>query len=168
LDDNDLRRDIRDTLDELDRFFEDFQKSIQDQIRRTVGDAKSAAAPYVTGFTLRLEPSGKPNIEKFGDNAQTAGFRAPLSEQFVDQKSGVLKAVFDLPGVSKENIEISTTDRNLVVRAQDGSRKYMCEMALRSEVDQESAKADYRNGVLEVSFSLKDKSNKGFRRVKVD
>ncbi|HXW37339.1 MAG TPA: Hsp20/alpha crystallin family protein [Nitrososphaerales archaeon] len=168
MDEYDSRRDIRDALDELDRFFEDFQKSMQDQLKRSVGEAKRMMPPHVTGFTLKVDPAGRPKIEMFGDDTHMEGFRAPMSEQTLDEGNKKLRTIFDLPGVAKENIEISTTDKDLVVKAEGSGRKYLSEMSLKAEVDPESAKADYKNGILEISFSLKDKSNKGFRRVSVE
>jgi HSP20 family protein len=168
LSDEDIRRNLRDALDELDRFFQEFEKDLQETVRRGVNEGANSATPFVAGFSMRVGPEGKPNIVAFGDGAQQKGFRSPLSEQILDDKSGVLRIVMDMPGVEKGDIEISTTDRNLVVKADRPDRKYKSEILLNAEVDPDSAKADYKNGVLEISFSLRDKANKGYRRVEVD
>ncbi len=166
--DDDLRRNLRDALDELDKFFQEFEKDLQDTVRKGVNEGRKFSSPFVAGFSMKVNPQGKPSIVPFGDSAQQMGYRAPLSEQILDDKGGMLRVVMDMPGVEKSDIEISTTDRSLMVKSENPERKYMSEITLNGEVDPESAKADYKNGVLEISFSLRDKANKGYRRVKVD
>ena len=53
------------------------------------------------------------------------------------------------------------------IKAEKDARKYRSEFTLKSEVDPESAKAEYKNGILDLLFLIKDKTNKGYRRVSV-
>lgn len=158
---------MRDMLDELDRYFETLEKDLQDSMRRALGEGKLMARPFIGGFAMKMGPDG-PSIQFFGDNPhQSDGFRAPLTEQVVDDKSGTLRIVVDLPGVEKGNINVSATERNVVVKAEQPPRRYRSEMDLKAEVDPDSGKAEYKNGVLEILFSLRDKSNKDARRVRI-
>lgn len=164
----DMRKNLRDMLDELDRYFEDFENDMQEAVRQRLSGTKLFSKPFVAGFQMRIGPEGKPSIQFFGDNPQQGnGWRSPMSEQIVDEKSGTLRLVVDLPGVEKGDIEITATEESAAVKAERGNRKYKTEAALRAKVDPDSGKAEFKNGVLEISFSLKDKANKAYRRVNV-
>jgi HSP20 family protein len=165
---DDTRKNLRDVLDEIDRYFEEFEKDIQDALRERLSGTKLFSKPFVAGFQMRLGPEGRPSIQFFGDNPQQGdGYRSPMTEQVLDEKAGTLRLVLDLPGVEKQDIEISATEGSLVVKAERDGRKYKGEIALRAQVDPDSGKAEFKNGVLEISFSFRDKTNKAFRRVNV-
>ena len=166
---DDPRKDLRDTLDELDRYLEELEKNIQDAVRRGINSTRGNFGPYMAGFSFKLGPEGKPAIQFFGNSPTMAdGFRTPLSEQVFDEKKGVLRLVLDMPGVEKGDIELSVAEDKAVVKAERGDRKYRAEIGLKAQVEPDSGKAEYRNGVLEISFSLRDKTNKGYRRVDID
>ena len=164
----DMRKNLKDMLDELDRYFEDFENDIQDAVRERLAGTKIFSKPFVAGFQMRMGPEGKPTVQFFGDNPQQGdGARSPLTEQIVDQKGGTLKLVMDMPGVEKGDIEISATEDSTGVKAEKGPRKYGAQVALKAKVDPDTGKAEFKNGVLEISFSLRDKANKAYRRVNV-
>ena len=115
-----------------------------------------------------MGPEGKPSIQFFGDSpAQADGYRSPMSEQILDRKSGILRLILEMPGVDKEQIQVKATEDSAVVKGEEGNRKYKAEVALKAEVNPDSGRAEYTNGVLEISFLLRDKTNKGFRRVDI-
>ena len=162
----DRRRNLRDMLDELDKYFEEFEKDVQNFARNSVSAAHLKTEPYVAGFSFRLGPEGRPTIQFFGDSPmQQDGFRSPMSEQLLDEKNGVLRLVLDMPGVEKEDIHVEATEDRAVVTAERESRKYRAEIDLKAQVDPDGGRAEYKNGVLAISFSLRDKTNKGYRRV---
>ncbi|MDG6898499.1 MAG: Hsp20/alpha crystallin family protein [Nitrososphaerota archaeon] len=162
------RRNLRDALDELDRYFNELEKEIQDFVREGVSSTRVFSKPFMAGFQMKVGPEGRPTIQFFGDKPVSGdGYRVPLTEQTVD-KSGKLRLVMDMPGVEKKGIEISATEQSAVVKAEGENRKYKAEVGLKAQVEPDSGKAEYTNGILEISFSLKDKANKGYRRVSVD
>ena len=164
----DKRKNLRDMLDELNKYFEEFEKDIQNAVRSSISTARSQTKPFVTGFSFKLGPEGKPSIQIFGDSPMhTDGYRSPMSEQILDEKNKLLRVVFDMPGVEKSDVKVDATEESAVVVAERGNRKYRAEVALKVEVLPDSGRAEYKNGVLEISFSLKDKANKGFRRVDI-
>ena len=164
----DTRKTLKDMLDELDRYFEDFENDMQRAVRERLAGTRVFSKPFVAGFQMKIGPEGKPSVQFFGDNPQQGdGARSPLTEQIVDQKAGTLKLVMDMPGVEKGDIQISATEDSTNVKAEKGPRKYGAEVAFRAKVDPDTGKAEFKNGVLEISFSLKDKANKAFRRVNV-
>ncbi len=164
----DKRKNLKDMLDELDIYFEQFEKDIQDAVRNSISIPRMHSEPFVAGFSFKFGPEGKPSIQVFGDRPlHNDGYRSPLSEQILDEKNRMLRIVLDMPGVGKEDIKVDTTDDKAVVMAENGNRKYRADIVLKAEVRPESSKAEYKNGVLEISFSLKDKANKGYRRVDI-
>jgi len=164
----DRRRDLRDMLDELDKYFEEFEKDVQDFARNTISAAHLKTEPYVAGFSLRLGPQGRPNVQFFGDSPlHHDGFRSPMNEQILDEKSGVLRLVLEMPGVEKNDIQVEATDDTAVVTADTEGRKYRAEIGLKAQVQPDSGRAEYRNGILDISFSLRDKTNKGYKRVNI-
>ena len=164
----DRRKDLRDMLDELDRYFEDFEKDIENTVRNAFFGRDPQKKPFVAGFTFNMGPEGKPSVQIFGNNpVRRDGFRSPINEQVVDEKSGLLRAILEMPGVEKEDIKVDATEESAVITAERGEKRYRSELELKAPVAPETGKAEYRNGMLEISFSLKDKANKDFRRVDV-
>jgi HSP20 family protein len=162
------RKNLKDMLDELDRYFEEFERDAQDALRSTLSSAGAQGKPFMAGFSLKLGPEGRPSVQFFGDSpVRNDGYRSPMSEQILDEKQGVLRLVLDMPGVEKSDIQVESTGDRAKVVAERGARRYRAELALRSEVDPATGRAEYKNGVLVISFSVKDKTNKGFRRLDI-
>jgi len=158
---------MRDLMDDLDDYFEDLEREIQEVVKKSIDSAK-LGRPFVAGFTLNVGPEGKPSIQIFGDSpVRHDGFRSPINEQVVDVKGGVLRIILEMPGVEKQDIKVDATEDTAVVTAERGEKRYRAELNLKASVKPDSGKAEYKNGMLEISFSLKDKANKGFKRVNV-
>jgi HSP20 family protein len=164
----DKRKNLRDLLDEMDRYFEEFEKDVQEVVRSSVFGGRSASKPFIAGFSFSLGSEGKPSVQIFGDSSlRNDGYRSPIVDQILDEKNGVLKLILEMPGVEKQDIKVDATEGKAVITAVRQERKYRAEVSLDSEVRPDSGKAEYKNGMLEISFYLKDKANKGFRRVDV-
>jgi HSP20 family protein len=155
-------------LDELEHYFGDFQKEIEDAVKSNIFGGDQSSWPFVAGFSFNMGPEGKPSLQVFGNNPiRGDGFRSPINEQVVDQSNGALRILLEMPGVEKQDINVEATEDSAVITAENGEKKYRAELHLKAQVRPESGKAEYRNGMLEISFSLKDKANKGYRRVNV-
>ena len=164
----DKRKTMRDFLDVLDDYFEDLEREVQDMVKRSI-DSTHLGGPFVSGFSFEIGPEGKPSIQVFGDNPMKHdGFRSPINEQVMDVDGERLRVILEMPGVEKQDIKVDATEDAAVITAERGAKKYRAEIELKSSVRPDSGKAEYKNGILEISFSLKDKANKGFRRVNVD
>jgi HSP20 family protein len=119
-------------------------------------------------MAMGFGPEGKPRIQFFGDNLiGPDGFRAPIYEQIIDEKEGNLKLLVEMPGVSKEDLQISALEDNVTLEAAKDERKYRTEIDLQRDIDPDSGSASFNNGLLEVVFKLRDNTNKGYRRVRV-
>ena len=82
-----------------------------------------------------------------------------LSKPFVPKKSwpGSIEqddeCVFitiDLPGFDKKNLKLKVNEDHIAVKAEQDERKHSSSKALPCPVDPSTAKATYRNGVLDV------------------
>lgn len=165
----DKRRDLRDILDELDRVFDEFERSVEDTVRSSLNAGQKVfSRPVVAGMAMGVGPEGKPTINFFGDRLTGAdGYRTPIYEKVIDEKEGKLRLLFELPGVEKEDIQISALPDRVSLVAAKGDRKYKTEVTLEREIDPESGTASYKNGLLESIFTLRDKTNKGYRGITV-
>jgi len=164
----DRRKDLRDMLDEIDKYFDGFEKEIEDAVKNSIFGSEGTGKPFIAGFSFNLGPEGKPSLQTFGTNPITGnGFRSPINEQVIDEKNGVLRLLLEMPGVEKEDIKVDATEDRAVITAETSEKKYRAELGLQAPVRPDSGKAEYKNGMLEISFSLKDKANKGYKRVNV-
>jgi HSP20 family protein len=160
---------LRDVLDDLDRHFDEFEKSLEEIIRSSVNAGQKAfSPPVVAGMAMGVGPEGKPSIQFFGDNMTGPnGYRAPIYEQILDQSAGTLRLMVELPGVDKEDLEISAQENRVSLSAVHGERKYKVDITPKKEIEPDSGSASYKNGVLEAVFKIKDNTNKGYRQIRV-
>lgn len=63
-----------------------------------------------------------------------------------------LRVVADIPGVTKDDIDLQCDGRTLMLEATGAERSYSERISLPTRVDENSASATYNNGVLEVVF----------------
>ncbi|MFW6448556.1 MAG: Hsp20/alpha crystallin family protein [Halobacteriota archaeon] len=71
------------------------------------------------------------------------------------EEDGEVRVVADLPGVAKEDIEVKSDGRTVSIRADGERRSYDEEVHLPRRVDEDSARASYNNGVLEITFQAR-------------
>jgi HSP20 family protein len=74
----------------------------------------------------------------------------------IHEEEDQLRAVADLPGVEKDDIEITCDGQVLTIRAANDRREYEETVQLPTRVDEHAASATYNNGVLEVVFDRQD------------
>ena len=68
----------------------------------------------------------------------------------------------DLPGVSKKDINVNIEPNSITVKAENGGkRKYNYSRKFKPTVDVDSAKATFKNGVLDITVSKVDTKPKG-------
>ncbi|MFC7131703.1 MULTISPECIES: Hsp20/alpha crystallin family protein [Salinibaculum] len=76
----------------------------------------------------------------------------------VHETDETVRVVADVPGISKDDIDLKCDGTTLYVSAGSGDRDYRERVDLPTRVDEHSADATYNNGVLEVSFERGDDS----------
>jgi HSP20 family protein len=151
------RRSVFDAIDELFREVEEKFEEVEEELRRLIRKAVegSGGCPYTYSVRVTVGPHGVSKV------VEERGYRVPEVE--VIDKDDEILVVAELPGAQKEGIDVRVTERTVTIKAQDG-RKYYGEVELPAEVAPESAKATYKNGILEIRIKKKEKGV----RVKVE
>ncbi|MBO0888532.1 Hsp20/alpha crystallin family protein [Candidatus Bathyarchaeota archaeon] len=141
---------------------ERMDRLMDDMMRKAVEMPKSqeGTSPFVYGFSMSVGSDGKPVIREFGNVEPSS--RGPLLKEereplvdVMDTGSEVV-VVTELPGVEKEEIKLDATDKTLKISVDSAKRRYLKELDLGHLVDPRTAKATYKNGVLEVRFMKSD------------
>jgi len=85
-----------------------------------------------------------------------------LIDTLVDEKEKTLKIVAEMPGVEKKDVSVVVGDDKVIhIDAERGEKKYHVKVPIEHDVDAESPKATYKNGILELTFKLEDEKSKG-------
>jgi Molecular chaperone (small heat shock protein) len=81
----------------------------------------------------------------------------------VSVENDVVRIVIELPGVQKEDIQLDCTETSVTVSVDTESRKFRKAVPLQTNIDVDSAKAEYNNGILEITVNSKSKAPEGKR-----
>lgn len=171
---------FEDMMREMERWFEEERRSLEqlvpkDLVReiKTPTGIRREVGPLVWGYSVTIGPDGRPVIREFGnfrpgrrgELAEIRTEREPLVDVFNEEEQ--VRVVAEMPGVNKDDINLTATENKLTVRVDTPERKYFREIDLPEEVEPESAKASYRNGVLEVVIKKK-KAARPSRSIKIE
>ncbi len=127
-----MRRDDRD--DPFDEFFEEIERMMNEMM----GSNAQFHFEHNSG----------------GDTSQQGS-----SVHFdVHEEEDTVRIVADLPGVTKEDIDLKCDGTTLHLDANGQQRTYRERIDLPVAVDEHSASATYNNGILEVTFESADDS----------
>jgi len=166
----DMMRDFEEEIYRIMREFEELTRMSPEELRKR---GLRIEGPYVYGFSITIGPDGRPEIREFGNVRRIRGRpmiseeREPLVDVF--ETDDEVTVIAELPGVEKDKISVEISDdrRRMIIRASDTNRKYYKEVDLPAEVDPSSAKANYRNGILEVKLKKVSRERRGFE-IKID
>lgn len=163
-----VAEDIEDVFSEMEefmtsRFKELSEKAPKNLVREhTLPEGKTVKewGPFVYGYTMTVGEDGRPKVREFGNIKPRTGFqrpeldvteeREPLTD--VMDANGNIKAIIELPGVSKQDIKLTGTKKTLTISVDTADRKYYKKLDLPVEVNHETTKSKYKNGVLEVTI----------------
>jgi HSP20 family protein len=152
---------------EFDRMFRDIQRSFMDAMRS--GGGIEPGKPFVTGFSFKMGPDGRPRIENFGNRPTRAkgGMphiseeREPITDLVEDEST--IAVTMEIPGVEKKDIHIQAHPDSLEISVDNEARKYHKTVKLPAEVQPETAKATYKNGVLDVTLQRTAQRQGGYQ-----
>ena len=119
------------------------------------------------GYTMYQGPDGIPHVREYGNSIGScspminAGEREPFTD--VTRDGDKVSVIVELPGVKKEDIVLEGNKSSLNVTVDTENKKFRKSIALPCEVDDESAHAEYNNGILEVSLTAKTPADAGRR-----
>ena len=135
--------------------------------------------PFVYGYSFSVGPDGKPVIREFGNvkpsisrgtsdarpKLTVKDEREPLVDAIVNDET--VKVVAELPGVEKPDIAVECDGRTLTLKVDTEKRRYYKRLDLPAEVDPDTSKANYKNGVLELVLTRKTKGPKP-KQIRID
>ena len=154
--------------DEFNRIFKQMSGSFVnlDNVFEMLKNAGNISGPVFYGYTMTTDPDGKPVVEEYGnvqpDMLPTENKREPLIDTLVDEKEKTLKIIAEMPGVEKKDVNVVVgADKVIHIDAEHGEKKYHVKVPIKHDVDAESPKATYKNGILELTFKLEDEKSKG-------
>lgn len=151
--------------------FNDFDEIFNEMLREmeSMGqEGERISGPFFYGFSMSQRPGEEPEVREFGNihpgkGQFEIGERKPLIDVFDSDKT--VQVVAEMPGIEKEDVELSAEGHDLEIHAIHGERKYHEIVELPADVDIDSAKASYKNGVLEITLN---KVKKPSRKKKIN
>jgi HSP20 family protein len=151
---NRIFRRMSNSFFNIDDIFEEF---------KTNGDH---SGPYCYGYTMTVGPDGKPIVKEYGnvkpESLPASDTREPIVDTIFDEKEKLVKLVAEIPGVEKSDVKVLVQDKSVNISAEHDEKKYHVNVPIQYKVDENSAKASYKNGILELVFKLaKEEKPKG-------
>jgi len=161
-------------FEDVDKMFEEMFREMTANLPKDLlrerklpdGTTIREMGPFVYGYSMTLGSDGKPIVREFGNikpsrrpsifgearpRLQYQEEREPLVDIIED--SANIRVVVELPGVDEKDIQLHCTEKQLTVKVDTSDRRYYKNIELPSDVEPRSAKASYKNGVLEVTLS---------------
>ena len=132
----------------------------------------STSGPYYYGYTMTAGPDGKPVVKEYGNVKPgllpTSDTREPVVDTIVDEKEKVVKLIAEMPGVEKTDVKIVVENKTVDLSAEHNQKKYHAKVPIQQKIDENSAKASYKNGVLEIIFKLVEEEKPKGKTVEVE
>ncbi len=141
--------------EEFKTFTEKVPKEYVKERKLPDGSTVKELGPFVYGYSMKIGPDGKPEIQEFGNIKKTLKGAPQVKEErepLVDivETSTELRVVAELPGVEKSDIKLHGTEDSLEISVDTPQSKYYKEVTLPAKVRVKEASSTYKNGVLEV------------------
>lgn len=163
---DDMFREMEKMMDEeLKNFTQKVPKEYVKERKLPDGSTVKELGPFVYGYSMKIGPDGKPEIQEFGNIKK--GFKgAPQvkeeREPLVDivDTNGEVRVVAELPGVEKSDIKLHGTEDSLTISVDTLQSKFYKEVDLPVKVKVREASSSYKNGVLEVVLPKAQSENK--------
>jgi HSP20 family protein len=180
--------DFNEIQSQMQRMFNQFDKDLssgssKDLVREyqaSDGSKVRQVGPIVYGYSMTIGPDGKPHVREFGNVKPTKdGFgmsnrakphlsseREPLVD--INATDDQVTVVLEMPGVNKEAIKINAFDDLLEVSSTDPKRKYHKTIGLPKDVDVDTVKSKFNNGILEIIFNKKNETKSNGKEIKIE
>jgi len=164
-------------IEEMEREMAEAFKEMESSVPREMvrerrlpdGSVRREYGPFVYGYSVKIDPDGRPIIREFGNIKPGIGTGQPhlnlqdQREPLVDvvEEGNKVKVVAELPGVEKKDIKLFATEKTLTISVDTPSRKYYKKLELPEEVDETTAKSTFKNGILEIGFEKRQPRGEG-------
>jgi HSP20 family protein len=167
---------------EFPDFFRDFEREfarMSGVMERVMEDAMKHASsprrgePFVYGFSMRVGSDGVPHLTPFGsainqtpitpeggeiDATALPAAREPLSD--VIESDDEITVTVELPGAEKQDLQLHVAEDLVTVKAEKG-RRYAARIKLPALVEPSSAKATFKNSILDLVLRKKPSQTAG-------
>lgn len=159
--------------DEFDRLFKKMSKNFFD-VDDVFDELKSGhtVGPFYYGYTMTIGPDGKPIIKEYGNVKSgllpTSDTRQPFVDTVVDEKDNLVRFVVEMPGVEKSDISVEVLNKQVKIDAEHGEKKYHTTVPIKNKIDENSAKASYKNGILELTFNIQKEERPKGKKVEIE
>ena len=163
---DDMFREMEKMMDEeIKNFTEKVPKEYIKERKLPDGSTVKELGPFVYGYSMKIGPNGKPEIQEFGNikkNPKGAPQVREEREPLVDivETNGEVRVVAELPGVEKSDIKLHGTEDSLEISVDTPQYKYYKEVNLPVKIKVKEASSSYKNGVLEVVLPKVEYLNK--------
>lgn len=167
-----------------DRFFEQIEKEFSDaedmlnRMFKTVAESGADGLdtqPYFYGYQITVGTDGKPHIREFGNVRpsqkgliEQSEVRQPLVDTSINEKENTMIITAEMPGITKEDVKVTMEEGLVKIHAEKGNKKYHTELPVDNELDADSTKASYINGVLELRIQFEKPLKAKSKEIKVD
>ncbi len=161
---------------DIDKFFEEYNKDFERAFKKSFKELSRDSENAITwGYKMYWDNSmDKPVVKYFRNFDPTTGklleegWRIPPIEKIYDATTNNWRVIFDLPGIKKEKISLSVTNTYINLEATSKKRKYRQKVNFEQEIDPESVKAKFNNGILEVSVNQKQTSKSEEKKISIE
>jgi HSP20 family protein len=173
--------DIDEMMREMERAFSEQFKEFEKELPKNLiresrspdGGVKKEIGPIVYGYSVTIGPDGKPVVREFGNVRSGEGNswkaiqdkREPLVDVVSSGKE--VRVIVEMPGVKKEDINVTVNEKSMVISVDREDRGYYKELDLPGIVEPKRARSAYNNGILEVTIPLKS-SREGGAKLRVE
>ncbi|MFX0053231.1 MAG: Hsp20/alpha crystallin family protein [Candidatus Hermodarchaeota archaeon] len=146
-----------------DRIFKeinyDFERMFKHSMKELPKDPENVRT---WGFKMFWDNSmEKPVFRYFGNVDPVTGkliedgYRIPSIEKTFNPKNNTWRVIVELPGVKKGEINLATTNTHLNLETSSKDHKYKHQVEFDAEIEPESIKAKFNNGILDITIKAK-------------
>ncbi len=148
-------------FEEIRRFTRNMLREFEEMFNEDMLADTSYEKPFVYGYTVFIGPNGIPVVKEFGTPLKARGYKSggrryePYHDVIVDEDKGLVTITLEVPGVDKQDITVKVVGENIRIKCSTKGREFEKTIPLNSEIDKESIKATYKNGILEITAKIK-------------
>jgi HSP20 family molecular chaperone IbpA len=177
---NDIFRSIADVLRAIDQTVHNIERIptqlMEQNLQATANMRKikqhRAVPPIVYGYSISVNTlDGKPIVKQFGNVVRPSSpsttkgnnnqpiimdERKPLTD--ITYSKDTFKVTAEMPGIAKDHIKTRIHKNQLEISAnRDARKKYYQRIDLPQDVNTDTLKSNYVNGIFEIEFGKKQK-----------
>jgi len=153
-------------------FFKELERMAEEFLRMMAGK-ESYHRVFTGGFRLTVDENGRPKFERI-DGSRIIENTIPIHpeerEPHVDMIEGdeEIAVTVEIPNIRKEDIDLRITEDKLEIRAKNSAEGFYKTLELPSRVDPDTARATYRNGILDIVIRRREGAREGLHRVGIE